>query len=484
MDKRKGLFWTPCAAHCIDLMLEDFEKEIQVHRVTIGKGKKIVAYIYSRTNLIHWMKEFTKDVELTRLAVTRFATSYLTLRRLHEQQGALFSLFTSNKWRNSRFAKSEKGKKIENIVLDNRYFWKGVSTCLKAAVALIKVVRLVDSDEHPAMGFIYEAMDRAKEEIQKNFNNIIRCYDPIWAIIDRRWETQLHHPLHAAAYFLNPQLHYSPNFQADAEIKIGLYKCLEKMVPDTNERVKIDLQIDAFKNARGLFGIQNAILTRKKKSPGDWWDSFGDECPELKRFAIRVLSLTCSSSGCERNWSAFEMVHSKRRNRLHQKRMNDLVFVMYNLKLRQRHKNRQSIMNPLCLDDVPSDDEWITEKENPTLPREGNWLHVLDRNARHGCHSEDEEADALARDLEQACRDHIGENVDEIHEVSDDDDMDDNMNAPRDFDDDFDDATIGDDDIEELGDTVGDDEDEGDNEIDNVVDCGNDDFGDEDDDLF
>ncbi|XP_028096699.1 uncharacterized protein LOC114296593 [Camellia sinensis] len=87
MDKRKGLFWTPCAAHCIDLMLEDFEKEIQVHRVTIGKGKKIVAYIYSRTNLIHWMKEFTKDIELIRPAVTRFATSYLTLRRLHEQKG-------------------------------------------------------------------------------------------------------------------------------------------------------------------------------------------------------------------------------------------------------------------------------------------------------------------------------------------------------------------------------------------------------------
>ncbi|XP_028119484.1 secreted acidic protein 1A-like [Camellia sinensis] len=124
-------------------------------------------------------------------------------------------------------------------------------------------------------------------------------------------------------------------------------------------------------------------------------------------------------------------------------------------------------MNPLCLDDVPSDDEWITERENPTLPREGNWLHVLDRNARHGCHSEDEEVDALARDLEQACK------------SSDDDDMDDNMNAPRDFDHDF-----GDDDIEELGDIVGDDEDEGDNEIDNVVDCGNDDFGDEDDDLF
>jgi len=34
----------------------------------------------------------------------------------------------------------------------------------------------------------------------------------------------------------------------------------------------------------------------------------GDITLELKRFAIRVLSLTCSSSGCERNWNSFEMV--------------------------------------------------------------------------------------------------------------------------------------------------------------------------------
>jgi len=27
MQKRKKLYWTPCATHCIDLMLEDFEKK-------------------------------------------------------------------------------------------------------------------------------------------------------------------------------------------------------------------------------------------------------------------------------------------------------------------------------------------------------------------------------------------------------------------------------------------------------------------------
>ncbi|CAO2834788.1 unnamed protein product [Amaranthus hypochondriacus] len=73
------------------------------------------------------------------------------------------------------------------------------------------------------------------------------------------------------------------------------------MVPDAEERLKIDLQMDAFKNARGLFSLSTAIITRTKKNLTDWWDSYGDECPELKRFAVRILSLTCSSSGCERN---------------------------------------------------------------------------------------------------------------------------------------------------------------------------------------
>lgn len=40
----------------------------------------------------------------------------------------------------------------------------------------------------------------------------------------------------------------------------------------------------------------------------DWWGSYGASAPILQTFAIRILSLTCSSSGCERNWSFFENV--------------------------------------------------------------------------------------------------------------------------------------------------------------------------------
>ncbi|GKV19183.1 hypothetical protein SLEP1_g29475 [Rubroshorea leprosula] len=251
------------------------------------------------------------------------------------------------------------GKFVEKVVLDPN-FWKNITTCLKAANPLIKVLRLVDSDEKPAMPFIYEEVDRCKEKIQENFKKVKKSYEPIWKIIDDRWASQLHRPLHAAAYFLNAHLRFDPNpennYKVDMEVKRGFYDCLERMVLNQDERNKIDSQIDFFKARKGLFGSTQARNMWNKKSPADWWESYGDEYPELQRFAIRILSLTCSSSGCERNWSAFEMVHTKRRNRLHQKKMNDLVFVMCNLKLKDKQVRKK-----VELDDVSSDDEWLAD---------------------------------------------------------------------------------------------------------------------------
>jgi len=39
----------------------------------------------------------------------------------------------------------------------------------KSVIAIVKVLRLVNGDAKPAMPYIYEAMDRAKEKIVENF---------------------------------------------------------------------------------------------------------------------------------------------------------------------------------------------------------------------------------------------------------------------------------------------------------------------------
>lgn len=69
----------------------------------------------------------------------------------------------------------------------------------------------------------------------------------------------------------------------------------------------------------------------------EWWRYFGGSTPNVKKLAIQLLSQTSSSSGCERNWNVFERIHSKNRNRMEHKRLNDLVFIHYNFRLKNRY---------------------------------------------------------------------------------------------------------------------------------------------------
>ncbi|PNY08093.1 HAT family dimerization domain containing protein [Trifolium pratense] len=125
-----------------------------------------------------------------------------------------------------------------------------------------------------------------------------------------------------------------------------------------------DAQLEDFKKGAKFFGSPIAMAALETKTAAQWWESYGDEPPELQNFAFRVLSLTCSSSRCKRNWSAFEMVHTKWRNRLMQKTMNDVVFVMTNSKLSKKEKKTRKIVDcELEFDDIDSDNEWIVEDE-------------------------------------------------------------------------------------------------------------------------
>lgn len=83
----------------------------------------------------------------------------------------------------------------------------------------------------------------------------------------------------------------------------------------------------------GIFGKASSIEDRIKIPPGRWWQFYGAETPELQRFAIRVLSQGSSASPCERNWSSFNHIQTKKRNRLLSSRLEDLVYVRNNLHL-------------------------------------------------------------------------------------------------------------------------------------------------------
>ena len=74
----------------------------------------------------------------------------------------------------------------------------------------------------------------------------------------------------------------------------------------------------------------------KNTSPAAWWNMFASDTPHLQQLALRIVSQCASSSGCERNWSTFALIHMKVRNRLSQEKLHKLLYVNYNLQIRMR----------------------------------------------------------------------------------------------------------------------------------------------------
>jgi hypothetical protein len=69
--------------------------------------------------------------------------------------------------------------------------------------------------------------------------------------------------------------------------------------------------------------VQSKLSTEKREEKRDraceyicqffcnlakWWLNHGSSAPNLRKLAARILSLTCSSSACERCWSSYEQV--------------------------------------------------------------------------------------------------------------------------------------------------------------------------------
>ncbi|WVZ50616.1 hypothetical protein U9M48_001855 [Paspalum notatum var. saurae] len=201
MERIPHLFWTPCAAHCLNLLLEDIGaiKEINT---CINSAKKVSRFIYKHGRLLDLMRD-KLGVDLVRPGVTLFATSYLTLASMYRHKNGLRNLFVSDEWHNNNLAKSPEGKQAENIVL-SMPFWNKVEMFLKASQPLLVALRLVDGDETPAAPEIMAAMDVAKNSIKDALKGKPSLLADVLDLYEKRWDNQMEQKLYGAALFLNP----------------------------------------------------------------------------------------------------------------------------------------------------------------------------------------------------------------------------------------------------------------------------------------
>lgn len=77
---------------------------------------------------------------------------FIALQSIFAQKDPLRAMVTYRGWTLSAFAKKSKGKRFIDDALDSM-FWKECATIVQITEPLLHVLRIVDSDEKPSMGY-------------------------------------------------------------------------------------------------------------------------------------------------------------------------------------------------------------------------------------------------------------------------------------------------------------------------------------------
>lgn len=264
-DVLPTVFWTPCAAHCINLILEDFKK-LEWINVIIEQAKSVSRFIYNHSIVLNMMRRYTFGVDLVDIGATHVATDFTTLKRMVDIKHNLQSMVTSEEWMECSYSKKSEGFAMLDHI-SSQSFWSSCILIFRLTDPLLRLLRLVGSEKRPAMGYVYAGIYRAKESIKKQLADK-KDYLVYWNIIDHRWGKLQRHPLLAAAFYLNPKFFYSIEGDVHHQIRSSVYDCIEKLVPDPKVQDKIVKETTSYHNAVGDFGRKMAIRARDTLLPG------------------------------------------------------------------------------------------------------------------------------------------------------------------------------------------------------------------------
>jgi len=131
---------------------------------------------------------------------------------------------------------------------------------------LFMLLRLVDSDYKPSMGFVVGMFEDVKEEIRGVYKGKDRDYKPVIDIIEAKAQGRLDSPLHMAAYFLNPLYFYRADEAVMRSIAAndGFIDVMELFYPDMDNQIQISTyELEKYMDRKGSFGRVVAVASCK-----------------------------------------------------------------------------------------------------------------------------------------------------------------------------------------------------------------------------
>ncbi|CAI5469397.1 unnamed protein product [Closterium sp. Yama58-4] len=368
-DGFPATFFNNCAAHVLDLMLHDIGKVRAVRRV-LNQVHRVVMIVKGSASAVVLFEELFSTLSLVRPGATRFGTQVIMLTRFLEVKKALKEMVISEEWESVAVARSEEGRAVRLLLLDE-VFWDCATAVLRLMTPVYEVLRVVDT-RALVMGQIYGLMldatvktniaAEAAAKMMLKRTALLPAKDKpaflaaIKAIIARRWDVQLHNPLHAMGWLLNPRNQYGREVKNDPEVRRGAEAVIQARGGDVAQRTLLLAQLTRFHLGEGLIGSDDArwaaqvLVASGRLTEAEWWLMYGGELQALMGMAVTVLSQPVTSSEVERYWSAIARVQRRDRNRLSAKKMMDVTEVAFARRARDAFDNKSREREKLYAD--------------------------------------------------------------------------------------------------------------------------------------
>jgi hypothetical protein len=200
---------------------------------------------------------------------------------------------------------------------------------------VLKALRVFDGRE-AAMGKAWLTMNNLKKHIFNlripPFNLPARIATTLEENFTKRWDMMLT-DLHYTGALLNLYLKDVLEIQDNGDAKGALNRVVRKLCAILGVRFNDAMaELTEYEERRGPYSpVEAPDIREANMEPHQWWHRVGGNA--LPKIAKRILSFTCSTSSCERNWSMYSFVYSKSRNCLEVDKAEALLYIYTNSKL-------------------------------------------------------------------------------------------------------------------------------------------------------
>ena len=336
-----------CAAHALDLFLEDVGKT-EWAQPTLKDAKTLVKFIttHEMAYAAYMRKAVTLgDVcpeilapngsgkKLKTHGETRFGTMIMLGERLLLMKDVVRSIWDDEQYLSQVYDSWKEQSNNARCIAHSATFWAKLKWIILLLSPAYSLLRLFDGDT-PCTGKVYYKMYLLQEDLKTCEHLTTEARVRAVEMLTKRWSL-LHTVIHDAGFALDPE-YWSKDYgqEQNQEVMHGFLLCVTKLLDGNQQEVsKAMKEYSSYRDKEGLFASAHVQQAAKTLPAYQWWSTWGSAAPTLQKVAQRILAQPASSSACERVNSEAEHIKSLKQNTMTTENMDDHLYIYHNLRL-------------------------------------------------------------------------------------------------------------------------------------------------------